>query len=249
MLDKKSLNQLNSLFAGIEDPSQAETPPTKSRRASSASGGSSGWVWELDSEGNCLWCSNEIQALLGISPARARGHSLEASGLPPEAVARLRKAMSTGRSIDNFVLTAIHSNGEPVLLLINALPRFDDEGNASTYRAVVQVLQTQLPSQGRSRQIAKPKTALQEMPAPKAKPTRPVQETTKERPARISARASQQIFTEKIEPGEPTAYRRKPVIQEEIPPSPAQVRHKAQAKESAAEVRGRLQGAIPPLPT
>jgi hypothetical protein len=210
MLDKKSLNQLETLFSDIEEPEQAEAPRPRSRRGTSAPGGPSGWVWEVDVDGTCLWCSNEIQHLLGFSAAKAKGHSLEASGLLSDSLAHLRKAMSSGRAIDNLVLTAQHINGSSVLLLINALPRFDEEGNPSTYRAVVQVLKTQLPgpARGTSAKTA-PATQTRELPGRKSKsaaPTSAERMIAKQPPARARRAVPESV----IEPAEPTRRKRQP---------------------------------------
>jgi signal transduction histidine kinase/DNA-binding response OmpR family regulator len=200
MLDKKSLSQLETLFSGIEDTEQQPVPPSRPRRRANTSGGPSGWVWEVDTQGNCLWCSNEIQALLGISASKAKGRSLESSGLPADALAHFRKAMANGRAIDNLVLTAHHNNGTPVLLLINALPRFDEEGIASTYRAVVQVLQTQQPTVARER-VTKP------APLSGRKVKQAPATTIAQASVRSLARSPRNIIEEPTVPSEPAPRR------------------------------------------
>ena len=120
MPDKRSLSQLNSLFSGINEPSEvSEAPKPRARRGSDGGAAPSGWVWELDTEGNCLWSSAEIHALLGFRPKEIQGQSLQVCGLLPDSLKRLRHAMASGRSVDNLVLTVKHRNGTPTLVFEN----------------------------------------------------------------------------------------------------------------------------------
>jgi signal transduction histidine kinase/DNA-binding response OmpR family regulator len=141
----RSLSQLETLFSGVSEPEIPAAPVRKSRRVSEPASAPSGWVWEFDLEGNSLWCSDEIFPLLGLRPSQVRGRTMEDCGLLPESAQKLRSAMESGEPIDNLFLTANHRNGAMILLLLNALPRMDEEGQPSTYRAVVQVLQSAAP--------------------------------------------------------------------------------------------------------
>ncbi len=180
---KRSLNQLESLFSGVSEPDIPAAPERKARRASEPSAAPSGWVWEFDAEGNSLWCSDEIFPLLGLRASQAKGRPVEDCGLLPESAQKLRAAIDSGEPIDNLFLTANHRNGAMILLLMNALPRMDDDGQPSTYRAVVQVLQSAAPAHTvvRSRKPAEPapvpaakrvsaRAALPPAPAPHAAP-------------------------------------------------------------------------------
>ncbi|MGB7539352.1 MAG: GAF domain-containing protein [Anaerolineales bacterium] len=155
---KRSLNQLETLFSGVSEPEIPAVPERKARRASEPSAAPSGWVWEFDAEGNSLWCSDEIFPLLGLRASQAKGRTVEDCGLLPESAQKLRAAIDSGEPIDNLFLTANHSNGSMILLLMNALPRMDDDGQLSKYRAVVQVLQSAAPvhTGARSRKSAEP---------------------------------------------------------------------------------------------
>ncbi len=155
---KRSLSQLESLFSGVSEPDIPVAPERKARRASEPSAAPSGWVWEFDAEGNSLWCSDEIFPLLGLRASQAKGRPVEDCGLLPESAQKLRAAIDSGEPIDNLFLTANHRNGAMILLLMNALPRMDDDGQPSTYRAVVQVLQSAAPAHSvvRSRKPAEP---------------------------------------------------------------------------------------------
>jgi len=139
---KQSLNQLETLFSGVSEPDIPVESRVKARRAIEPTSAPSGWVWEIDSEGNSRWCSDEIHPLLGIRPSQAQGQTLEFCGLLPDSAHKLRTAIARGEPIDNLFLSANHRNGSQILLLLNALPRMDEEGQPSTYRAVVQVLQS-----------------------------------------------------------------------------------------------------------
>ena len=160
---KQSLNQLETLFSGVSEPDVPVEPRSKPRRASDSASAPSGWVWEFDADGNSLWCSDEIQPLLGVRPSQIHGQPLEFCGLLPDSAQRLRSAIAEGEPIDNLFLSANHRNGAPIMLLLNALPRMNEDGEPSTYRAVVQVLQggNAAPAPAKARKAA---------PAPKEVP-------------------------------------------------------------------------------
>ncbi len=199
---KRSLNQLESLFSGVSEPEIPVAPERKARRASEPSAAPSGWVWEFDAEGNSLWCSDEIFPLLGLRASQAKGRPMEDCGLLPESAQKLRAAIESGEPIDNLFLTANHRNGAMILLLMNALPRMDEDGQPSTYRAVVQVLQSAapIPSAVRSRKSAEPaapvpaakriirSAALPPAPAPQAAPVSKIRAATgKKAPSAVFA--------------------------------------------------------------
>jgi signal transduction histidine kinase/DNA-binding response OmpR family regulator len=165
---KRSLSQLETLFAGVSEPDIPVAPGRKTRRTSEPSAAPSGWVWEFDIEGNSLWCSDEIFPLMGLRASQVKGHPVESCGLLPESAQKLRAAIESGEPIDNLFLTATHRNGSMILLMMNALPRMDEDGQPATYRAVVQVLQSAAPihSAVRSRKAVEPA-----MPLPSAKRT------------------------------------------------------------------------------
>jgi signal transduction histidine kinase/DNA-binding response OmpR family regulator len=164
---KQSLNQLETLFTGVSEPEIPVAPERKPRRAAEPSAAPSGWVWEFDAEGNSLWCSDEVYPLLGFRASQTKGRRLEDCGLLPESAQKLRAAIDSGDPIDNLFLTANHRNGAMILLLMNALPRTDEEGNLAAYRAVVQVLQSAAPVHAPVK-TRKPSAILKEGPAPRA---------------------------------------------------------------------------------
>jgi GAF domain-containing protein/DNA-binding response OmpR family regulator len=153
---KQSLNQLETLFSGVSEPDVPVEPRSRTRRASEPASSPSGWVWEFDADGNSLWCSDEILPLLGVRPSQIHGQTLEFCGLHPDSAERLRAAIAGGKPIDNLFLSANHRNGSPIMLLLNALPRRDEDGEPSTYRAVVQVLQSGTPAKTRKPAPASP---------------------------------------------------------------------------------------------
>ena len=161
---KQSLNQLETLFSGVSEPDIPVERRSKPRRVSESESSPSGWVWEFDADGNSLWCSDEIQPLLGVRPSQIHGQPLEFCGLVPDSAQRLRTAIARGEPIDNLFLSANHRNGSQIMLLLNALPRMDEDGEPSTYRAVVQVLQSA---------VATPATAKTRKTAPASKEVQP----------------------------------------------------------------------------
>jgi signal transduction histidine kinase/DNA-binding response OmpR family regulator len=165
---KQSLNQLESLFSGVTEPETPVAAPKKPRRSPDSASAPSGWVWEFDMQGNSVWSSDEIFPLMGLRASQARGRSLEDCGLLPDSAQKLRAAIDSGEPIDNLFLTANHHNGSMILLLLNGLPRMDESGEPSSYRAVVQVLQSAAPA----RTAVHPRKAAAPAPAPAVKPGR-----------------------------------------------------------------------------
>ncbi len=99
---KQSLNQLETLFSGVSEPEIPVAPRAKARRVSDSGTAPSGWVWEFDADGNSLWCSDEIQPLLGLRPSQIHGQTLEFCGLVPDfgpAIARRDRRRRTDRQL------------------------------------------------------------------------------------------------------------------------------------------------------
>jgi signal transduction histidine kinase/DNA-binding response OmpR family regulator len=190
MRKKPSLSQLENLFAGVTEPAVPTEAKPRAHRAADAAKAPSGWVWELDTDGTCLWSSEEVRTLLGYRPADIQGQSLQACGLLPESLRKLKSAMSTGQAVDNLVLTIRHQNGARTLVLVNALPRLDEEGYTSIYRAVVQILE---PSKAPVLPVV-PVSPKQRRPAPMEEAATPAPVVRKPKPARppVSATASTQ---------------------------------------------------------
>ncbi len=169
---KQSLNQLETLFSGVSEPDVPVEPRSKPRRASDSASAPSGWVWEFDADGNSLWCSDEIQPLLGVRPSQMHGQPLEFSGLLPDSAQRLRSAIAGGEPIDNLVpLRQPSQRIAQIMLLLNALPRMNEDGEPSTYRAVVQVLQgaAAAPAPSKTRKPAPAPKAIQPSVSPDGK--------------------------------------------------------------------------------
>lgn len=82
MPDKRLLNQLDSLFAGVSEPAVPTAPAARARRAPADRSEPSGWVWEIDTDGKCLWSSDEVYPLLGFRPRELQGKPLSTGGLP-----------------------------------------------------------------------------------------------------------------------------------------------------------------------
>jgi GAF domain-containing protein/DNA-binding response OmpR family regulator len=242
---KQSLSQLENLFSGVSEPDIPEEPRARPRRPAESASTPSGWVWEFDSDGNCLWCSDEILPLLGIRPSQLRGQALEFSGLLPDSVHRLRAALAGGDPIDNLFLSANHRNGSPIMLLLNALPRMDEEGQPSTYRAVVQVLQS-APAKTRKAAPA-PKVEHATAVAPAKRPALRPAETPEavapispaRRPAVKSSAAQAPVKAEAL-PGIPGAQK--------IAPLSASRKHAAAVTAETTTAPRQIAGAVPLAP-
>ncbi|MFN2297455.1 MAG: GAF domain-containing protein, partial [Anaerolineales bacterium] len=171
---KRSLSQLETLFSDVAEPDVPAAPRKKPRRRAEPASAPSGWVWEFDVDGTSLWSSNEIRSLLGLSASKVKGKSFEECGLLPESAQKLRAAIDTGEPIDNLFLTASHHNGSMILLLMNALPRMDEDGQVSMYRAVVQVLQSAAPVHAAAPTKRKTPSAKKKKAPSRKKKTQPV---------------------------------------------------------------------------
>ena len=237
MSDKRSLSQLENLFSGVSEPEVPATPKARSRRGTESGPAPSGWVWELDTAGNCQWSSEEILPLLGFRPSEIQGRSLQACGLLPDSMKRLRTAMSTGQSVDNLVLTVKHRDGTPTLVLVNALPRLDEEGYPSVYRAVVQVLQSSDTTAPAPRGRKTGRNMEEPLPAPAPRKVKPARI-----PAALPVLSPEPPLHRRVSPiPEPLPQKRvvktppKPILQitppvAVLPPAPAPKRHMVVAK-------------------
>ena len=151
---RKLLDDLHDRIEGLFDEVEGESP------ASTVDSGParipqprrelpSGWVWEVDVDGNYTWCSPEIERLMGIKPADLEGKSLFDRPLVGSAVADLRSKMKEGQPINNIAVKAERANGRLHLVLLHALVRNDPTGQFIGYRGVTQVSDIEPPKTGK----------------------------------------------------------------------------------------------------
>jgi signal transduction histidine kinase/DNA-binding response OmpR family regulator len=100
----------------------------------------SGWAWEIDSNGNILWCSSELRRLLGYHPEDLVGKKLISIASTPHSALELQRAISLGQPIFNLKIEGHGVSGQVVDLLFNAIPKGIGSAAQSGYRGVTQVL-------------------------------------------------------------------------------------------------------------
>lgn len=133
-------NRLEDLFTGVFDTKNLRSPD-RSKLARLYGEFPRGWAWEADGNGILLWCSSEVQALLGFSPAELIGRSILGLAHSPESAEELQLALSAKRSINNLTISGISRDGMQLTLLINAMLRITGTPPYPRYRGVTQVLE------------------------------------------------------------------------------------------------------------
>jgi signal transduction histidine kinase len=133
-------NRLNSLFSGIGEATPRTGPLPKTPRPVSGTRPISGWVWESDIDGNYVWCSPEVERILGLAPEVLLGKPVYTVGLSPDSSHRLHTAMVEEGAVRNLKLEGRGENDRPLTLLVNALVRSNPAGERLGFRGVAQVL-------------------------------------------------------------------------------------------------------------
>ncbi len=99
----------------------------------------SDWVWEVDDQGRYIYCSPQVEAVLGYSPEELIGKT-PFDFMPPDEVQKISATFAEvcGRRdrIINLENWNFHKNGTLVLLLTNGVPVSDEQGNFTGYRGV-----------------------------------------------------------------------------------------------------------------
>jgi PAS domain S-box-containing protein len=133
-------DRLEKLFEGISDDPYRTGPLSPSRLEQLRHGRMSGWIWECDRYGNYTWCSPEVTQILGYTPEELIGKPVDQIAFESPTADDLRAAFDKGNPIQE-IRAEVHSrDGRSLTLLINALPRTDQEGRQLGYRGAVQVI-------------------------------------------------------------------------------------------------------------
>ena len=144
-------DRIESLFDEVdgESPAAASDSTAPARIPQPRRELPSGWVWEVDADGNYTWCSPEIERLMGLKPADLEGKSLFDRPLVGSAVEDLRRKMSEGQPINNMAIKVERANGRLHLSLVHALVRNDPSGAFIGYRGVTQLSDIEPPKTGK----------------------------------------------------------------------------------------------------
>lgn len=132
--------RLEDLFTGVFDTKNLR-PPDRSKLARLYGVFPRGWAWEADGNGILLWCSSEVDALLGFSPSELIGRSILGLAHSTESAEELQMALSSKKAIQNLRINGISRDGRHLTLLINAMLRVTGNPPYPRYRGVTQVLE------------------------------------------------------------------------------------------------------------
>jgi signal transduction histidine kinase/putative methionine-R-sulfoxide reductase with GAF domain/ActR/RegA family two-component response regulator len=151
-----------------------------------------GWTWETDARGYYTACSSEIANLLGFEPAALIGQPLTHIALPADSGVRreLASALQGQRPLLDLRLEARTPGGEPRVVILNAMPLFDDADQFQGYRGVAHVV-VEKPTQTVAISVGKP--------APVERPTQTVGVSVGEPPQAVWP-----IKTPTVSAGQPT---------------------------------------------
>jgi signal transduction histidine kinase/putative methionine-R-sulfoxide reductase with GAF domain/ActR/RegA family two-component response regulator len=152
--EKKLHSRLERLLAGLGgvardgEPRPVPVEPTDSVLAAAPGapidphGVVPGWSWETDAQGRYTACSGEISALLGLEPAGLVGQPLTHVALPADSSGRreLASALQAQRPLLDLRLEARTPNGAERVVILNAMPLFDENDHFHGYRGVAHVV-------------------------------------------------------------------------------------------------------------
>ncbi|MGD9127913.1 MAG: PAS domain S-box protein, partial [Planctomycetia bacterium] len=100
---------------------------------------SSDWIWETDGNGVCTFCCEKVENCLGYSCEEIIGKSLY-DVMPEEGKGRAKSAFNklftNKEPIKDLENRHITKDGREVVLLVNAVPILDEEGNITGCRGV-----------------------------------------------------------------------------------------------------------------
>jgi len=148
MLKKQSEllnNRLESFLADLREATSSTVPKTGRLSRFRFSSPPPGWIWESDVDGKCLWCSHEVEQILGYRADELVGQELSSLALTSQSAEEFRRALATRKSVQNLKMEARDREGKPLSLLFNVLARETGPGKVTGFRGVAQVLETELP--------------------------------------------------------------------------------------------------------
>ncbi len=195
MPSRKKLNtQLEGLFTPHTAPPETVTDTATPRPATGALPTATGWTWETDARGAFTFCSADVEAALGYSPAEMLGKTLV--GLIPittgeeAAIAALanpaqdlKHAFSRNDPLVDVWIPARRKDKQVVMLIINGRPRLDDKGKLMGYKGLSYLARPALTeplAPAPPREMPPPETPRsgEASPATEEKPpTRPIRKT------------------------------------------------------------------------
>lgn len=99
----------------------------------------SDWLWELDTSANITYCSEQVTAVLGYSPAELLGKTAS-SLLTPELIRYFEKfaieLVAKGAPLSNIEVWCRHKDGHAVCVMLDAKTIIGPDGGTVGYRGV-----------------------------------------------------------------------------------------------------------------
>lgn len=91
------------------------------------------WVWEIDENGICKYCSENISYSLGYKPSEIVGRKI-VELIAPEELRNVKNnfnkiTRNKQKNIGKFETRLIHKNGQNISVFTNFISIFDDSGN------------------------------------------------------------------------------------------------------------------------
>jgi len=157
-------NQIKQIFTSEPKPA-SELPQTKPLEATTALAPEPvGWTWETDAKGCFVFCSAEVEAILGLTAGELVGQSV--SSLTPDEAKPVQALFQTDRPIVDQTVRARHVNGSLVTIVLNAQPLHDAEDALSGFHGTAYMALAATPA------VSPPTSAVPVAP-PAPAPTQP----------------------------------------------------------------------------
>jgi PAS domain S-box-containing protein len=130
------------------------------------------WFWETDLEGRCVFCSPEVERLLGLRVDQVVGKPLASLGLTEEASTALAQALRARREIHDLRFDGHTKSGKPITLQVNAVLRTDPSGAVTGFRGGARVFERRDRGGAPSPTHIRIPRAIEPPPAPPVPPRR-----------------------------------------------------------------------------
>ncbi|NIM92412.1 MAG: response regulator [Anaerolineales bacterium] len=131
--------RLEAIFTGLFDTKTLQ-PPEHRTISYLGEGYPRGWVWELNHDDEIIWCSPEVESLLGYDSDDLIGQSIFSIIDEPQSRQQLQTAFNTRNPIFNMELVGKMKDGQSIIMLLNAVVQ-QGEPSDGGYRGVIHVFE------------------------------------------------------------------------------------------------------------
>ena len=94
------------------------------------------WIWEIDTQGNFIYSSPQVEGILGYKPESLIGMS-PFDLMPPKESEKIKETVmrliASGKSISPMVNINRHKEGHPIILEMSGNPVLDQDGIVVSY--------------------------------------------------------------------------------------------------------------------